>query len=85
MNPTHLNQMEFPTVINLTSPFQFKGLVGRVFFIFSQILIEQCKQTVVTLIKPRIMWHGICMAFLIYHFKPNGIAHSYQLDQSITV
>ena len=42
---THLCQMEFPFLINLTSPFQILGLLGGIFH-FIQILKEifVCKQ-----------------------------------------
>ena len=35
----HLCLMEFPSLINLTSPFPFKGLLGGI-LIFIEILIE---------------------------------------------
>ena len=37
--------MDFPAVINWTSPFLFKGLLGGIFSIFIQILLEQSVST----------------------------------------
>ena len=50
---THLCQMEFPTVINWTSPFLFYGLLGG---FFSNLDRTICKHTLETLIRHHILW-----------------------------
>ena len=42
---THLSRMEFPTVINLNSPFPFKGLLGGILH-FNHLNRTFCKQTI---------------------------------------
>ena len=43
--------MEFPTVINWTSPFPFSGLLGGILHFYSNFNRPFCKQTVENLIR----------------------------------
>ena len=53
---TQLSRMEFPTLINLTSPFALKGLLGVIFFHFYSIFYRTLyKHIVYTQIKRRIL------------------------------
>ena len=52
---THLNRMEFPTVINWTSPFPFKGAMNGNFHFYSNFNRTICEQTVETLIRRRVV------------------------------
>ena len=52
---THLCQMEFPSVINWTSPFPFEMLLGSSYHFYSNFDRTFCKQTVETLIRRHIL------------------------------
>ena len=39
---TNLSRVEFPFLINWTSPFPFKGLLGRYFYIYSVSKMLRC-------------------------------------------
>ena len=56
---THLRQVEFPCVINWTSPFQFKGLMSDIFLFYSHFNRTFCKQIVETMIGCHVLWHLI--------------------------
>ena len=66
---THLSQMEFPTLMNWTSPFPFFGLLGGIFHYYSnfnRMFRIICKQIVENLIRHRILWcliwfHTVCL------------------------
>ena len=51
--------MEFPIIINWTSPLPFKGLLGRYFLIYQSSNRIFFKQTVEILIRHRILWRLI--------------------------
>ena len=55
---TYLSRMEFPFLINLTSPFPWLQLDG-IFHFYSNLDRTVCKQTVETLIRRRIVWRLI--------------------------
>ena len=48
--------MEFPTVINWTSPFPFKRLLHDIYHFYSNYNRRFCNRTVETLIRRRILW-----------------------------
>ena len=54
--------MEFPTVIDLTSPFPFKGLLGGILHVYSNFNRTFCKQTLETLIRPDLGQHCLPMS-----------------------
>ena len=56
---THLSRMEFPTSINWTNPFPFKGLLGCICLLYSNFKRTFFKQTVETLIRRRVLWRLI--------------------------
>ena len=43
---TNLSRLEFPSLINWTSPFPFKGLLGGIFYFYLNFNRTFCKQTV---------------------------------------
>ena len=47
--------MEFPSFINWTRPFPFSGLLGSIFYFYSNFNITFCKQTVEIQIRRRIL------------------------------
>ena len=51
--------MEFPTTINWTSPFQFKGLLGGIYHFYSNLNRTFYKQLAETLIRRHILWRLI--------------------------
>ena len=51
---THLSRMEFPTLINWTISFPFKGLLDCIFFFYSVLNRTFYKLTVETLIRRRV-------------------------------
>ena len=56
---TRISPMEFPTIINKTSPFLFKGLLGGIFDFYLKFNRLFCKQTVETLIRCGVLLHLI--------------------------
>ena len=52
---THLSRMEFPTLINLTSSFSCKWMLGGIFHFYLKVHRIFCKQTVETLIRRRVL------------------------------
>ena len=59
---THIimGRMEFPTVINWSSPFSLKMLLGGILHFYSIFNRTFCTQTVETLIGRRVLWCLIC-------------------------
>ena len=67
MSLTHLYRMEFPSIINWSSPFPFQGMMGGIFHFFPSNFDRKCsKQTVQTPIRPcilrRLIW--VCVVCL---------------------
>ena len=56
---THLSQMGFPTLINWSSLFPFKGLLGGIFSFYSNCKGTFCKQIVESLIRWCVLSHLI--------------------------
>ena len=53
---TYLSLMQFPTLINWTRPFPFKGLLGAILHFYSNYNRTFCKQTVDTLSWVYTVW-----------------------------
>ena len=51
---THLSRMEVPSLINWTSPFPFQGMLGGIFYTYSNFNRTLCRQTVENLIRCRV-------------------------------
>ena len=58
---THLSPMEFPALINWTSPFPFYGLLDDISHFHSNLNRIFCKQTVETVIRRRGLRRQICV------------------------
>ena len=62
--------MDFTTLINWTSSFPFKGLLGGIFHFYSNSNRTLCKQTVKTLIRRRILWRLISLFAYVPQNEP---------------
>ena len=79
---THLSRMDLPTLINWTSPFPFKGLLGVFFFIFFfNFDWTFSKQTVDTLIRRRVEQRLIWVC-TIYSCPTNRMTGLYELKMA---
>ena len=67
---THLCRMEFPTVINWSSPFLFQGMFGGIFHFYSNFKRKSCKQTVETPIRRRVLGRLIWVCTICLHVCP---------------
>ena len=56
---THLNVIEFPSLINWTSPFTFLGLLGCISHFYSNFNGTPWEETLLTIIRRYILQHQI--------------------------
>ena len=81
---THICLMDFPILINWVSPFPFLGVSGVLFQFYSILNRNSCKQTVKTLIRPRVLRRLIWVCTVCLGPK-NGTAGLYGLILQLLV
>ena len=82
---THLSRMEFPTGINWSSSFPFKGFLGGNFHFYSNFNRPFSKQTVETLIRRRVLrrliWFcTVCRCPIKRTLGLNELSYTYNLE-----
>ena len=72
--------MEFPILINWTSPFSILGLLGGIFRFQSNFKRNFCKQTVENLIRYCLLWR--LSGFALFANVPQKDARLYGLKET---